>query len=115
MTLETLKANTIKLVNGYYGSNIIEPEYPLYRQLNIIRAGGGPLATMTAFIDGKRSDNDSIEVAINALAVSDLWDNFTDTTDAEIALYVATALPVLTTTEMRMAVATSVRRAKKYL
>lgn len=44
----------------------IEAAYPLWRQLNIIREGGGALAEMSAAIDAIRDKSGSIEAALPA-------------------------------------------------
>lgn len=40
----------------------IEARYPIWRQLNVMREGGEPLAAMTAFIDAVRAASDQLEV-----------------------------------------------------
>jgi len=40
----------------------IESQFPLWKQLNVVRAGGAELVAMSAVIDGIRAASDALEV-----------------------------------------------------
>lgn len=112
MTLAELKTQLIQYIKHHYSLNIIEVEYPLFKQANIIRAGGGSLTTMSAYIDGKIADIDEIETAINALTDTTLLDSFVSVSDAADSAYVVAALSGLTDADQKIAVAGALRSLK---
>ena len=112
MTLEELKSQIIQSVKLNYSVNVIENAYPVYKQLNLIRAGGADLTTMSAFIDGKRSEIEAVESAINALPNQDILTNFTAVNDTKDVDYVGSILESLTTDDQKLYVACALRKFK---
>lgn len=76
MELSFLKELFIKNLKGFYSSDVMYATYSTETQLNAGLNGGD--ATIKSFIDGKKSDIQGIEDQVNALSVSDVFDNFDD-------------------------------------
>ena len=67
---ETDRISSIKAKAG----ELINEQYPSYKQLNIIRLGGQDLEDMTAFIDNIRAKSDEAET--NGTELEDIvWNN----------------------------------------
>jgi len=112
MILSDLKTILINSAKTHYSDRIIFPEYPVFKQANIIRAGGQDLTDMATFIDGKRADIDVIETDINALADVSIWEDFTTGSDANMASFVSGKCPNLTADEQKLAVAVAIQNAQ---
>jgi hypothetical protein len=108
MELAELKSQLIMKVKNYYTETIYRT-YPIWKQTNIIRAGGGDLTTMSSFIDGKLADIIVVETDINNLTDTEMYDSFTTNSDANMMSYVLGYLPNLTTDEQKLSVVTAIQ------
>lgn len=73
-SIEEIEAQRVSSIKSKAGA-LIEEKYPLYKQLNIIRAGGVDLETMTTYIDKIRAISNEAEQ--NGTALEDIvWETF---------------------------------------
>jgi len=108
MELAQFKELYIRQLKALYSDRIIFKDYPVYKQLNIEAQRCGHVAQdktdMDAFISGKVTDIDGLETDINALANTDMFDNFPhDAASDEARMeYVETALTSCDTAEKQL-------------
>ena len=103
MTLQDLKDGLKIQAHGYY-KHLIYSQYDTETQLNVAN-GIETEADMATYISGKKVEYAALGVAIDALADTAIYDNFTTDTDSNMKAYVAGIMTTLTTDDQKVCVA----------
>jgi len=107
MDLAQFKSQYINQIKALYSHRIIYSTYPVFKQQNIDGQRCGHVAQdktdMDTFISGKVTDIEGLETDINALADTEMFDDFSmSADDATRKAYVASYLTSCTTDEKQL-------------
>jgi hypothetical protein len=107
MDLAQFKSKYIRQIKALYTDRVIYPEYPVFKQQNVDGQRCGYVAQdktdMDTFISGKVTDISGLEADVNALADTEILDDFSmSDSDANRFAYVASYLTSCTTDEKKL-------------
>jgi len=113
MELATLKSSLKATARAWY-HEMICAEYPIYKQINLSNGLEEGLADMKTYVGGKQTEEHALETAIDALTVTDVYDDFSTDSDANMKAFVASKMATLTTDDQKICIAIGLQAAERF-